>query len=527
MKKIGLFMTALIAMFTFTFSVSAKDVATKEDFIAAIAEGGEVKITESFVVDSRVEVTKDVTLDLNGKEVGFTASNFLKLSKGNLNVTGSGLLYEVTPTFGPIVVKGSTNASDTNYATLTVGKDVKLKGWAGIFIDKYSNTSQTAYGVTVNFYGTIEGLSKADGDLSNALYLNGSIADTTNAPVINVYEGSKITSTGHGIYGAGYATYNIYGGTITGYEAGIEIRAGKLNVTGGTITATYIPTSETANGNGSTLKGVGIGVAQHNTKLPINVNITGGKVDAYIPFYEANPQKNSADDIAKITLSINGGTFTTISNSTQVVYSEDKEEFVKKGTFNKEVDKKYLEDTSISKESGDNYVIAPNVVTEKDGVTFESSEAFSNNYVLLVEEASEDLIDEANEKLKEAYKNNKEVKDVTLINLYDINMLDGQEIVPMEDGTFTISIEVPENMRNFKTYTIIYLDEDGNIAETIEAKLVDNKIVFTTTHLSVYGIVGYNDAIKNPETSDNIMKYIALGILSIATISAVVLKKQY
>ena len=63
--------------------------------------------------------------------------------------------------------------------------------------------------------------------------------------------------------------------------------------------------------------------------------------------------------------------------------------------------------------------------------------------------------------------------------------------MPVEDGKFTISLAIDESLRNFKNYKVIYLNEDGNIEEVIDAKLVDGKVVFTTTHLSTYGVIGY------------------------------------
>ncbi len=90
-----------------------------------------------------------------------------------------------------------------------------------------------------------------------------------------------------------------------------------------------------------------------------------------------------------------------------------------------------------------------------------------------------------------------------MIALYDINVVDGTQVVPMEDGEFTISISIPESMQKFDTYKAFYIDNDGKIAETLDAKLENGKVVFTTTHLSTYGVLGYNNVIEeNPKTSD-------------------------
>ncbi len=132
------------------------------------------------------------------------------------------------------------------------------------------------------------------------------------------------------------------------------------------------------------------------------------------------------------------------------------------------------------------------------------------------------------------YKSNEKIKDLKLISLYDISLLKSQEVVPVEDGKFTISLAIDESLRNFKNYKVIYLNEDGNIEEVIDAKLVDGKVVFTTTHLSTYGVIAYNDVvnqggstIKNPQTGDKTIYYITTGIISAVVLtSAIVLKKR-
>ena len=140
---------------------------------------------------------------------------------------------------------------------------------------------------------------------------------------------------------------------------------------------------------------------------------------------------------------------------------------------------------------------------------------------------AEEDVKKVTEKVTEVYKENKEVKDATLIALYDINVMNGREIVPMENGKFTISIALDEEETKYDNYKVVYIDDEGNIAETLDAKLVDGKVVFETTHLSVYGIVGYNNVaqvIDNPNTGDNLSMIIILGGLSLIILSGTALK---
>ena len=179
--------------------------------------------------------------------------------------------------------------------------------------------------------------------------------------------------------------------------------------------------------------------------------------------------------------------------------------------------------------SNGTYTLKPNVKAETDGVKFESADAFSTEYTLVVAPKTEKEVKDVTTKLTEAYKDNKKVAGLKLISLHEINIVDGNdEVVPMENGKYTISIPVAKDLRNFKNYKVIYVNEAGEIQETIDAKLVDGKVVFTTTHLSTYGVIGYNNPTMNPETSDNIVTYAVILCASIFALgSAVTLRKRY
>ena len=85
-----------------------------------------------------------------------------------------------------------------------------------------------------------------------------------------------------------------------------------------------------------------------------------------------------------------------------------------------------------------------------------------------------------------------------MVAVYDISISDGVNVVPMEDGNFKIKIVVDDSVKGYDVYKVIYINDSGDIEETLDAKLVDGNIEFSTTHLSTYGIVGYNNA--NPNT---------------------------
>ena len=165
--------------------------------------------------------------------------------------------------------------------------------------------------------------------------MNGLIAaDSQNKLVV---DGANINVSEYGIYQAGDSAteFTLKNSTITGKTTGVEIRAGKLNVENCKITGNG-KFSVSANPGGTTTKGAGIAIAQHTTKLPIEVKISGGSIKGEYALYESNPQGNSADDIATVKIEVTGGELTG------KIYSEDVEKFISGGKFSAEPDAKYL-----------------------------------------------------------------------------------------------------------------------------------------------------------------------------------------
>lgn len=120
-----------------------------------------------------------------------------------------------------------------------------------------------------------------------------------------------------------------------------------------------------------------------------------------------------------------------------------------------------------------------------------------------------------------------EVRAGKLINLYEINVLNGDgRVEKLEDGKFTIAIAIPESEQKYDAYKVVYFDEEGKLVETLDAKLENGKVVFTTTHLSTYGVVGYNNvATKNPATNDMNLALI-LASLGLASAGAVLVSRK-
>ena len=157
--------------------------------------------------------------------------------------------------------------------------------------------------------------------------------------------------------------------------------------------------------------------------------------------------------------------------------------------------------------------------TKTDNIVFESTEEFDPNYHLVV--------DDITEKITDVQSVNVQAKtDKVLVELYDIYMADENDnIVKMEDGTYTIKVELNDTLKKYEDYQVIYISDD-NTVELIDAKVDGNYVVFNTTHLSKYGIVGKEirktgNIITNPQTADSVVTY-ALALIALAVAVALV-----
>ncbi len=103
----------------------------------------------------------------------------------------------------------------------------------------------------------------------------------------------------------------------------------------------------------------------------------------------------------------------------------------------------------------------------------------------------------------------------TLINLYDINLLDGNNsVIKLENGNYLIKVKLTDELKKFENLQIVYVDENGQVAERLDAKIEDGYVTFTTTHLSTYGIVALSE-VENPQTYDSIIAYRIMTICAI------------
>lgn len=536
MKRFKLFVLFIALTFVGVFSVSAKEVTVCKsgcdytDFGSAntkVETGSVVKLKEDSVFSpgGAVVIRPDMTLDLGGFTLtvdntllGILENNIV-ITNGTLDLKGSSSIY----------VLGSAKNGNKK-TSLLIDKNLTINSEnaeAAIAIIPNGSTGTTVYNTDVDIKGKIN---------SNkfSITIHGDQKAKINAPIVNIYATASLKSkNAPAIYGAGYGTWNIDGGVFEGTEA-LSVKSGIYNITGGSFIAIgeFVDPAKAYN-NGSECTGAAISITKNpNYVGDIEMNISNVEVNSKNGYaiYEAISvdanNKPVASKTAVKTLNVTSGTFSGAKGSISV---QNITGFVVGGTYNSNV-KKYIANKYIVNNVDNKYVVEENKVVETNNknVKFESEDAFLNSYKLIVSTKSEEEIKDIASKIKEIYAKNNKLKDANLLALYEIHITDGTEIIPMNNGKFTISIAIDKSLQKYQTYKVIYVDNNG-VQETLDAKLVDGKVVFETTHLSTYGIVGYNNVtVTNPNTFDSISIWLIISSFSLVfgIISAYKLKKN-
>lgn len=326
------------------------DLATA---ISKAKEGAKiVLVSDTEVTGDTLVINKSLIIDLNGHKITSSINGHLmRIEKGNVEITGSGSIEISTAFKSVIVVKGSNNVEDENYTTVTIGKDVTLSGWAGLFVTPYAvGTENVAYGVTVNFNGTIKQVngSASFEDGGYALYINGNIKDKTNAPVFNLSDTAVIESEGFGIYLAGYGTFNINGALISGASAGIGAKSGIINFNDGIIKSTGEDLTPTISfGNGIYASGAAIQLESNAGYAgDIELVINGGKVisEKGVLIYEYLDSEDGSTAVKKLL--INDGEFSNpVSKAVFLVsdsFKNANSKFINAGKFSNDIDNEFV-----------------------------------------------------------------------------------------------------------------------------------------------------------------------------------------
>lgn len=322
-------------------SVNGEGHASFEAAIEA-AQAGDTVTLLADAETQPVVIDESIVIDLGGKKLAIVD----KAKQGDAGITftnGASTIKngsivdtcQIARTFA-VVVTGQDTALTMEDATLTVevpksgdgygmrvlnGAELTLNDDAVVNSAPVSGNNGYIYGVTV--YGNDSGAVFNEATASKltvnegatieayAFAVSGNGDGTKDNTLITVNGGTLISEAGPAIYHPQYGKLVINGGTLDGCS-GVEIRAGELMVNGGTIKG---DTSETTVynkdqiGGGNSVDGGGIIVAQHSTKLPVKVTVTGGTIEADTAFIQHNVMGNDQEFIDKIEMSITGGEF--------------------------------------------------------------------------------------------------------------------------------------------------------------------------------------------------------------------------
>ena len=345
MKKIKIGIFSILAVLFMTNNVNAEETIQNLTQLEECLGSGEVVCTigANIEADDTILVGgSDVTLDLNGYTISLdvdTYENAIILVQHGTKLT----------------IKDSSSAKTGKLSYITELTTNKVR--TAIKLTKSKGDNSKVAELVVEG-GTIEGDSYA-------ISGNGLAGRSNTKTTIN---GGKFYSKATAIFQPQAGELIINDGTFEG-KTGIEIRAGKLEVNGGTIIGTAKPLESEKNSNGTTTVGAGLAIVQHTTTLAIDTVINGGVFKGYTALHQESKEDNSNSEI--VSLTVNGGTFTVINEGEKALYSEDKKAFITGGTFTTDV-KDYVAADYVSKKVGDNYNVGKenniNITENENGV---------------------------------------------------------------------------------------------------------------------------------------------------------------
>ena len=311
---------------------------------AATAENNTITLTDNVVLNESVEIKKsgvNLVIDLGGE-----------------TISGSSLLFDI---YSPVTFKNGTidvtyNGS-ASICVMWLNGGAKLALENDVIVNAAKSAGATGSVFAVGLYNdcdeaelTING--KIIGD--NGATINGTITTNTNKVTVN----GTIDVAGHALYLAGNGITDINNGACVKGDAGIEIRAGVLNINGGTVESTGTYSAPIANGNGTTASGAALIVAEHTTNQGITVNVNSGNIKAASAgkaIAVSDPQNTNGNDVK---LNVAGG---NVVGGIQVEESIEtaKPVAVTGGTFSTDV-KEYLAEGKILQKNGDTYTAVTN-----------------------------------------------------------------------------------------------------------------------------------------------------------------------
>ena len=288
------------------------EVKTNEELKAATKNGGDIVLQNDIVLTDDIRVEgQNISIDLNGNTI--TLKAYIDVFEGSLEFKGNGLIKDDREdTNATIYVYGSADSKAVAFATLTVGKDVKIETKRyGITVwpCEVNKKAVPTYGTVVNFNGTLISTNKNAG----AITINGNIQNNgklENAPIINIGKTAVIKSSADtAMYAAGIGSWNIDGGEFEGNSV-IGIKSGKLVINDGVFTAVGVPKAGELYGNGIISTGSAIQIENNDSYAGnMEIVINGGTFNSNkgLSIYHYPPTDKQENALKSLV--INGGIF--------------------------------------------------------------------------------------------------------------------------------------------------------------------------------------------------------------------------
>lgn len=457
-KLLFTFIISVLVLVPVITNAETINVKTMEELLNAVKGNNTVVLDDNITLNKALEINgNNVVLDLNGKTITIT-EKYIDLIKGSLEITGKGTIKDtrvLEATGSTIYVEGSTNKSDTGYSTLYVGKNITIDTtqWGLSVWD----TSAKAYGVTVNFDGTIV----STGSKAGGITIQGNIKNdgtAINVPVINLSKATKITATGSDgfpLYGAGAGQWNVVGATCEGINGALGVKSGRFNIDNATLKATGKPGVAEGYGNGINGVGAAIQIESNNTyfgKIELlitqNSQIISEKGNS-IYHYSAQTGVNNLNE-----LRIHDGNFVG-----DIVFQENDKVYVKGGTFQTDSIGNYVENGyKLIKLSETKYTVSNINYIDVEGasatVTVDGKEY---KYTSVMQDKKVTV----NAKADTGYY----VKEIIVKDSKDNKITVTNNEFTMPEGAVTISLD-----------TARCLDKDANIVEVAKDITVSDKV---------------------------------------------------
>lgn len=241
--------------------VNGNDYRDLETAFASNKNGTFKFVADATIYNTIILDSENITLDLNGKTLTFDGAGVkLRIGKKTNMTVKNGTIKGLDYTL---------QAEDD--AVLTVEKDVN------IILDDPSVTANK-YGIafwdksTVNFEGNITVTGNSIGISGNG--------NLSNTGKLNITGGTITANEGFGLYLPNDGVTTISDGKISAHT-GIAIRSGKLNITGGEISATGEKVTPVPRTGGINLTGDAIYIEEHSSYADnIKIDLAGGNISS-------------------------------------------------------------------------------------------------------------------------------------------------------------------------------------------------------------------------------------------------------